>query len=51
VSSFRLVDCGAEPPAGAHEGARTGEDQNCEDEHGEEQTPFHAVTGSPSAGV
>lgn len=51
MSSFRLVDGGAEPPAGAHEGARTGEDEKCEDEHGEEQTPFHAVTGSPSAGV
>ena len=48
-SPFGLEGC--EPPAGAHEGARTGEDEKGEDERGEEQTPFHAVTGSPSTGV
>ena len=28
-----------------------GEDEECEDERGDEETPLHAVTGEPSAGV
>jgi hypothetical protein len=42
---------GCEAPAGAHQGTGTGEDEECEDERGDEETPLHAVTGEPSAGV